>query len=104
MPRAVAIGGPARVKAFDLLPALIQLVAHQESAGGDATGLAARSCCTVSKSAAMGNGFWITVASTGRASFSIKASACRIRAKRSDARFESRRGALLGALGVIERV
>jgi len=42
MPRPVAIGGPARVKAFDLLPALIQLVAHQESAGGDATGLAAR--------------------------------------------------------------
>ena len=42
MPRPVAIGGPARVKAFDLLPALIQLVAHQESASGDATGLAAR--------------------------------------------------------------
>ena len=42
MSRTVAIGGPARVKAFDMLPALIQLVAHQESAGRDPTGLAAR--------------------------------------------------------------
>src|SRR5437868_9369207 len=41
MPRPIAVGGPARVKAFELLPALIQLVARQESAGGDAAGLAA---------------------------------------------------------------
>src|SRR6185312_6535113 len=42
LPGFIALRGPARVKAFELLPALILRVAQEESTGGASSGLAAR--------------------------------------------------------------